>query len=348
MCQAFRISIGTCPATELGLGKKSEESRPQDLERICCRLRRSQVDKTISFVLNCGEDCVMHTLGKVLAFLVVVAAIFASVFTSKLVKVRNSWTAKSVTSKNKLTDLKPKIEALEAQIDALKNEIFRSRELWGSFYPVVQTAIANPLDGTVQVNIGSQNGVRDKLLLHGFEIAADGSSIYRGSFIPIAVDNAGATLKPNWRATPDEVRTWQPGNWRWRNLLPPGYSENFDKQLMVVLKLEETLNDRLRTLEGQKVLLTQANDKLKLRESELIGGEGLSKDVGVDPEFRDGLVSAMSRAEEDRNQTLRKIDELRRTVRSVQADIERIQSENAELTGQLPQPGSRNELTQKK
>ena len=64
----------------------------------------------------------MHTLGKVFAFLVVLAAIAASIFTAKLVQVRNSWTAKSLASKNKFNEAKPKIEALEAQIDSLKNE----------------------------------------------------------------------------------------------------------------------------------------------------------------------------------------------------------------------------------
>ena len=55
----------------------------------------------------------MHTSGKVLAFLVVLLAITASVLTAKLVQVRNSWTAKSVASKNKFNDLNPKVAAME-------------------------------------------------------------------------------------------------------------------------------------------------------------------------------------------------------------------------------------------
>ena len=290
----------------------------------------------------------MHTSGKVLAFLVVLLAITASVLTAKLVQVRNSWTAKSVASKNKFNDLNPKVAALQTQIDSLNNEIFRSRELWGIVPLTAPTNVFNPNDGTVQVGFGSDAGLRDKLLMHGFEIAADGTSIYRGSFLPVEIQNIGATLKPNWRATPEEIRTWQPGNWRWRNLVPPGYVDNFDKQLTAILKYEETLNDRIRTLNGQKKLLAEANAKLKLREAELVGGDELTKVDTVDPEFRDGLVAAMAAAEEDRNQTLLTIDKLRREVRSVQADIEQMLSDNLELTNRLPQSGTTNPLSVKK
>ena len=290
----------------------------------------------------------MHTSGKVLAFLVVLLAITASVLTAKLVQVRNSWTAKSVASKNKFNDLAPKVAALQTQIDSLNAEIFRSRELWGSFFFPVQTEVVNQADGSVRVGVGSDNGVRDKFLMHGFEIAADGTSIYRGSFLPVDIQNNTATMKPNWRANPEDVKTWQTGNWRWRNLVPPGYTENFDKQLTTILKHEETLNDRVRTLKGQVRLLAEANAKLKLREAELVGGDELPKIDSVDPEFRDGLVAAMSAAEEDRNQTLLTIDKLRREVRSVQADIEQMLNNNIELTKRLPQPGTTNPLSVRK
>jgi hypothetical protein len=155
-------------------------------------------------------------------------------------------------------------------------------------------------------------------------------------------------MKPNWRATSAEVKTWKPGNWRWRNQLPPGYAENFDKQLTAILKLEETRDDRLRTLEGQKKLRADAGRKLKQREAELIGGEELPKSESIPPEFRDGLVAAMAQVEEERNQTLLNLDKLRRQVRSVQADIERLLQENQNLADRLPKPETSRDVTQVK
>ena len=166
----------------------------------------------------------MHILGKIFAFTIVVAAIVASILTSKLIMVRNSWTAKSVTLRNKYASDLPKIEALELKIDSLRNEIFRSRELWGDFWAGVSTQIQNPDDGTLLVNIGARNGIRPDLAIHGFELAADGSSMYRGSFSPLEIADGTATLKPNFRATPDDVNKWQAGNWRWRSCAAVGIS----------------------------------------------------------------------------------------------------------------------------
>ncbi len=284
----------------------------------------------------------MHKSGKFVAVLVVLCGVGAAVLTSKLVQVRNSYTVKSEALKKKYSDTVPKVEELEKRVTALRNEIFRSRELWGEFWHGVPTTVGR--DGTLQLGLGAQN-IRDGLVLHGFELAPDGSSIYRGSFLTTDVSNTQSYAKPNWRATPEEVATWQSGNWRWRNALPSGYQDNFDKQLTNILKLEETLNDRQLTLEGQKTRLNDANAALRMREEELVGGDGLSRDPNVEPEKRDGLVPTVEKVEEARNHTLEKIDELRRKVRKVQADIEQAQAENLELVKKLPKPA--NQITQK-
>jgi hypothetical protein len=281
----------------------------------------------------------MHVLGKVFAFLVVIEAIIAGALTAKLVQVRNSWTAKVAASKAKYVELAPKIEDLHAKIDNLRNEIFRSRELWGSYLPNVDTG--NPqADGTLSVNIGTDKGIRPNMLLHGFEVDANGATVYRGSFLVADSQPGASTLKPNFRITPEDVKSWKGGNWRWRNAVPAGYLETFDKQLLAILKGDETLKARDMLLADQKRMLENANNTLKKREAELVGGEGLAKAESVGPEFREGLVAALEQSEEDRNQTLLKIDELRRAVREIQADIERLQAENLELIEKLPEPSS--------
>lgn len=289
----------------------------------------------------------MHKLGIVLAFLVVIASGIAGVLTAKLVQVRNSWTAKVVASKANYQKSAQKIEELEARIDSLKSELFRSRELWGGFWPSVQTTKTNPTDGSLQIMIGTDQGVRDKELLHGFEIAQDGSAIYRGSFSVVGIQNNAANLKPNFRATPDDVEKWQPGNWRWRNLIPSGYLETFDRQLLTILKHEEVLRARTIALNTQKDLLAKANDSLKQREAELVGGDLLGKPANVGPEYREGLVATIEKEEEARNQVLQQIDELRRKVLKTQAEIELLKTENVELVNRLPASESKEDVAQK-
>lgn len=290
----------------------------------------------------------MHNLGKVLAFLVVVAAIIAALFTAKLIQIRNSYTLKANTAKNKFLDLQPKIEALQAKIDSVRAEIFRSQELWGTAIPNVQSNIANKAEGTVHIGIGTDGGIRPNMLLHGFQMVPEAGVIYRGSFLVADAQKNESLLKPNFRVTPDDVKTWDSGVWRWRNALPSGYQETFDRQMLAILKDEETLRARAMTLEGQKELLKKSMASLKQRETELIGGEGMAKSESVGSEFREGLVAAIEKIEEDRNEILLKVDELRRAVRNVNADIERLHSENTDLVDKLPRATPRDAVTQKK
>ena len=291
----------------------------------------------------------MHVLGKVLAIFVLFAAGAAAVLTSKLVVVRNSWTAKAATYKARYnTTLRPQVDELETKIDRLKNDLSRAKDLWGKSWNGVRTDLGNAADGSLNLNIGLESELHQGLVLHGFELDADGKSIYRGSFLVTEVANGNSVVKPNWRITPDEVSKWQMGNWRWRNTIPSGYQENFDRHLSTILRYEETLADRRQTLASQGVLLNQANDGLKLREAELVGGDMLAQATSVDPEYREGLVSAVEQTEEERNKSLRQIDELRRKVRAVQADIDRLNAENSDLVQRLPEPGPVKKLSQKK
>ena len=288
----------------------------------------------------------MHILGKILAVFVILAAVCASLFTSKLIAVRNSYTAKVLASKTKATTTAAEIEKLEAKIDRLKAELFRSRDLWGTPWYNVDTKKADD-DGVVVVNIGATSLVRQDMVLHGFEIAADGSSIYRGSFSPVEVRNDNARLQPNWRVTKEEVSGWNDGNWRWRNAIPPGHQENFDRQLLTIVKLIETLGDRRRTLDGQKQRLEDAESTVKLREAELVGGELLANSKALEPEFKIGLVAAVEQAEEERNKILQIVDDLRRQVRVIQSEIEQLQSDNNALVRKLPGANAQDTLTQK-
>lgn len=289
----------------------------------------------------------MHILGKILAFLVIVAAVVAGIFTAKAVTVRNSYMSKIQAAKTKTTTTAAEVAKLESKIDRLNAELFRSRDLWGAAWNNVNTNVNE--DGSVVVAIGANNGVRQDLVMHGFELSPDGAtSIYRGSFTPDEVRNDSARLRPNWRASKEEIQTWNPqGVWRWRNALPSGHEENFDRQLLAIVKQVETIGDRRRTLEGQRQRLEDAENALKMREAELLGGELLGDAKNVESEFRIGLVAAAEEVEEQRNKVLEEVDELRRKVRAVQADIEQLQKENSGLVRKLPGANSRDALTQK-
>jgi hypothetical protein len=278
----------------------------------------------------------MHKLGHVGVWLVVVAALFASYFTSKLIQVRDSWTKKDVTARNQYRDLVPKIAELQDQLSALEGEKFRALDLWGNSWPPVQTTVQ--AQGALVIDMGTNNGITEKKVIYGFEVQPNNSVIYRGDFTVATANNAQAQLQPNWKVRAEDAASWKSGLWRWRNQMPSAYQQNFDKQLLLIGETEDALGDRRQSVDVQTRLLAQSQEQLKLREAELVGGEQLSKDPAVDVEFREGLVAAVEQVEEARNLALTKVDGLRRTLRGVQSKVDELQKLNVELTNKLPQP----------
>lgn len=279
----------------------------------------------------------MHMMGKVGVWLVVVVAAVSTVLTSKLVQVRNSWTKKSVKLQADYQALQQKIGVSSAELARAEAELFRSRELWGQYLNDVNTTV-NPATGVVNIERGLNHGLHEKQTLYGFELKPEGA-IYRGDFTVVTARDVQAQLQPNWKIRPEDVQTWAPnGTWRWRNLIPPGYQPNFDTQLAAIERANDSLEDRKKKLTIETGLEKAAAETLKRREDDLQGGESLTKDPAVDPEFRIGLIPAVEEVEESRNLSLRKVDELRRRLRAVQRDVDRMKVDNVELTRKLPQP----------
>ena len=278
----------------------------------------------------------MHTMGKVAVWLVVLAALGASMLTSKLIQVRDSWTKKNVAARDQYRALVPKIDELKEQLGALEGEKFRALDLWGSSSAPVQSTVQ--AQGALVIDMGTNSGITEKKVIYGFEVQPDNSVIYRGDFTVATARDVQAQLQPNWKVRPEDGATWKSGMWRWRNQLPAAYQQNFDKQLLLLGQTEDALNDRRQTVDVQTKLLALAQEQLKLREAELVGGEQLSKDPAVDVEFREGLVAGVEQVEESRNQILTKVDDLRRKLRAVQSEVDRLQKLNIELTDKLPQP----------
>lgn len=287
----------------------------------------------------------MHWTGKVCAWLLVPLVLLAMVFTAKLVKVRNSWTAKIEQSKKAYNDVAPKVVEAETLLNQAQGDAHRASVIWGR-YSIAPTTVQNPATGTLQVALGSQVGIQPNQWLHGFEVKPDGSSIYRGDFVAATVRENESLMQPNWRVRPGDTAGWQPGNWRWRVMLPSAYPNRFEDIEQNLVRRDERLAARQQTLETQQKLIAEANEQLKLREAELVGGPELPKEETLDPEFRDGLVATLEVLEEERNSELVRIDRLRRSVRELNRQIQAVQSQNRELVEKLPQPASQGELTQ--
>ena len=278
----------------------------------------------------------MHTMGKVGVWLVVVAAVASTMLTSKLIQVRNGWTKKASVAREEYRALVPKLAELQEQLDALEGDRFRAIELWGNSSPPVQTTVQ--AQGALVVDLGTNSGITDKKVIYGFEVLPDNSVVYRGDFTVATARDVQSQLTPNWKVRNQDGATWQSSKWRWRNQLPSAYQQNFDKQILLLAQREDDLAVWRRSQDVQTKLVAQAEEQLKLREAELVGGEQLSKNAADAVEHREGLVAAVEQVEEVRNHVLTKVDDLRRRLRTVQTEVDRLKALNVELTDKLPQP----------
>ncbi len=288
----------------------------------------------------------MHTLGKVLAFLVIIAAVASTYFTAKLIQVRNSWTAKSQNFEKSYDTTVADLAKANAEFVKLRDEIQLARRQWGGTFEVPTQIADPPASGRLQIDAGSNVGLNQQMVIHGFQILPDQTSVYRGPFVVTSVQADRSLVAPTWRIRPQDLQAiadvpaWQAGTWRWRTAIPSAHSVRFDHHLHAFTSADETIAERQNSLTVQQRLVTEAERQLQLRNAELVGGPELPQDAALNPEDREGLVGPLEAEEEQRNKDLLEIARLRRLVRSEKGLVERLQQENEELTTQLPQPSA--------
>lgn len=282
----------------------------------------------------------MNNWGKALAVMVVLAGLGSMILTAKLITVRNSWAAKSNTFIKNYADTAKQVRESNEQRQLVLHELERMNREWGTDFRAaggVQTQALNPAEGKLEVQLGLGAGLQEKQLVHGFEIQGDGSSIYRGPYMVSGPPQAErSAVAPAWRIRPNEPAGWQAGRWRWRSSIPSGYSQQFDKLMGDFTRADEVLADRNASIAIQDKLIADATMALQRRQAELVGGDELPKDDNIPPEFRNGLVSTLEAAEEERNRVLLEIAALRRQVREARDAVVQLQQQNLALSQKLP------------
>jgi len=285
----------------------------------------------------------MHWSGKLFAWLAILAGIGGSLLTAKLIEVRNSWTRKEHTFAEDYRKIMPEVLKARKEASDIQAEYNRVSDYWGYTWNDIPTQVASPAEGKLAIEIGTNQGVAEKMWVYGFEQVGE-TSIFRGEFIVATLRENQSLLTPTFRLRPNEVQQWQPGRWRWRSQLPAGYLHQERLQQQQLTSLDERIGDLRLTVQTHERVLAKAQEQLAIREAELVGGEKLSQDPALDPEFRQGLVATLEETEEARNALLVTVNDLRLKLRDVQKQLETLQAENLELASQLPQP-AKPELT---
>ncbi len=202
---------------------------------------------------------------------------------------------------------------------------------WGRVWPFSMNGNINAINltpgGRLTVNgLGRNQGLKPVTdasnnitapgVVHMF--AADGNNVihYIGEFSanPSQLQDNQCSLEPNWGPTQQEIASWDfRGGVRFRSEVPPGDRIHFATANQSLRRTNQMSVETDAAIVQQQTLRDAAAEALAIRQRELIGDEN-GADVFRHPEYRIGLVAAISNLEDERNALQSAVDTLRRLV----------------------------------
>ena len=286
----------------------------------------------------------MHTLGKVLVWLVVIGWVAALAMTVKMLDVRNSWTQKLDDLKTRNQQNAAQIAEKQSEFDDLRAQLAQTMLGWDKAWSNIPV-IPNQ-DGTLTAQIGTNDGyglpaTPEKPAAYLFVTnPADGTSQYVGSFQAAAVRENQTAFQPTFRIRGNEPQQWPAsGNWRVRAMVPPTFVERFSDLHGALTLGDQALANKQQHLQIQQELVEVSKKHLTHRQEELLGYK--TPPPGADQlpeEWTVGLAAAVANEEERRNEELTELDRLRREVKDAYARLGTLIRQNTELVRSLPGP----------
>ena len=273
----------------------------------------------------------MHTLGKVLTWLIVVVALVAIIFTSKVISYRNAWTRQvedlKKQNRDNATQLVQKRSALRKRQAAFDRVMLG----WDRYWTGIDTTGLNNPPGSLRAGFGKNQGfgvrpdgtpTAELPTAYAFRLNRDGTPVFVGSFQAVDVRENQSKLKPAWFLRQRANRI--PGKWRFRTLIPPSFSGQFTDINTELTETDQRLSDANQMVTDQDKLDKLAQQRLNDRLRELQGNGG--------------LVQKISGEESARGQALAKLDHLRRLLREARLLRDRLILDNNRLADSLPKP----------
>ncbi|MFN0198364.1 MAG: hypothetical protein ACKVT0_16580 [Planctomycetaceae bacterium] len=285
----------------------------------------------------------MHILGRVLWFLAIAGFIAVMMLASRQFIIKNSYMKKVLDQKEQIAKDAEQLAALENQVQDLRSNLARVMLGWDRYWDAIDTNV-NPADGSLTAAIGTNLGLfapADQNLplpvIYAFQPAANGEYVYVGSFAAATIRENNSALVPTFRVRPTDVSTWQPGKWRYRSMIPAGYTERFADLSERFTVSDELKTAKLENVEAQTKLKDVAQGHLELRLGELHGNPALAgTDDKLPPETAKGYIATIADVEEKRNEAQEEVDRLRRRLKAAHDRMQQLIQENQELTNQLP------------
>jgi hypothetical protein len=270
----------------------------------------------------------MHIVGKILIFVLMVSAGFGFIIAARLVTKRGDWMKQvqeaKVRNEKSAQNLASAQQAFEEARANLEREMLR----WDQYFSPVK-GVFDSSNKAIIATAGKKVGIRPNLDLYAFQLADDGSSAYAGSFSTTEVSDNESALRANFTVRADDIPTWNGQNWRLRTIIPSAFVSRIaglQKELGIA---DELLKKQESNLATQTELAKTAREQRDGRIAELLGAAG-------DGGQAVGLVVDINQADDQRNASLLRVDDLRRKIREAEAHVKTLIQENNALATSLP------------
>ncbi|HET6323543.1 MAG TPA: hypothetical protein VFG04_02490 [Planctomycetaceae bacterium] len=268
----------------------------------------------------------MHIVGKILIGLLAIAAAFGFIIAARLVNTRGDWMKQVQAAKaNDEKSAQGLIEARQA-FEESRADLEREMLRWDRYFSPVKGAF-DATTNAIIASAGKTAGIQPNKELYAFQIGDNGSTTYVGSFNAAEVQANESGLKATFPVRAQDVATWNGQNFRLRTVIPSAFVSQFADLQSKLVTQDELLKKQEKNLLTQGELSAAAREQREARVAELLGG-GEAKAAG--------LVAEINRADDDRNASLARVDELRRKIREAKIQVTSLIQTNNELAASLP------------
>jgi hypothetical protein len=267
----------------------------------------------------------MHITGKILAWMMLIAAIVALGLAAKLVDTRGRWMKDLQAIKKQNEQTADQLAAARLQRDQARENLEREMLRWNRIWTNVDGSFSPQ---SLLISKGSAVGIPASTTLYAFQLAGDGTPQYVGAFQTVTVQANQADLKPAFRIRQEDVPKWNGQNWRFRTTIPSSFASRVSDLESELVVADELLAKQRSNLEVQTQLVDTSRDQRDERLAELLGARKAGAGVG--------LVAEISQADDARNSSLAEVDSLRRSISAARERVQQLIRENNDLARTLP------------
>jgi hypothetical protein len=282
----------------------------------------------------------MHISGKIFAWMVVALGAASIYMGAKTLGIRQAWMERAQKDERDFNESREAALKAHLEYDQKRNEYVRAILGWDRYFNGVEAAIDQNGQLAVQ-GIGAAVGLKNDDLLYVFALNQDGTdSTYVGCFrVAQAAENRVVAI-PHWRLREGDLAPGKlPFGARVRTQVPTAHQARFatlDQQLLAV---EQGLADALEEKQALAALAAQTEKLIDERQKEL-DGDPAFETKSVPDVNKLGLLAAIAKEEESRNQALLEADRLHRELLQVRQKLNDVLKSNRQrVAGNEGEPG---------